>query len=67
MGTGISLLQVASILLKHTSEYIATLSNKTTVCVKIVIAPLESTSSFLQHDGFQNIIHFETFFIKIKV
>jgi len=53
-----------SILLTLTSGCIAKLSNKTRIWFRIVITPLKSESFFLEYDGFQNIINFETFFYK---
>ena len=58
---------ILSILLKHTSGCIATLSNKTTIWVKILIAPSESKFFFLKHDGFENSIYVETLKKKIKL
>jgi len=46
---------------------IAKLSDKTTAQFETVITPSESQFFFLKHDGFQNIIYFETFFTKNKM
>jgi len=43
---------------------IAKLSDKTTAQFETVITPSESQFFLLKHDGFQNIIYFETFFTK---